>query len=205
MKTNTREKSSKAIATAVKIGILGALAAAVMMLEFPIVVIAPSFYEMDFSEVIVLLGGFSMGPAAAAAIEAIKIIVNLLLGGSTTVGVGELANFLIGCSLVVPASLIYKYKKTRKSAFIGLAAGTVLMVAVGCLLNAYVLLPTYAKAFGVDLQSFIDMGAAINSRITNVATFAILAVAPFNLLKGVLSSAITLLLYKKISPILKKY
>ena len=87
---------------------------------------APAFYEIDFSEVPVLVGCFAMGPLAGAVIELIKIILNLAINGTMTAGVGEVANFLIGCSLVVPAGLIYRKMKTRKGAIIGMVTGTLL-------------------------------------------------------------------------------
>ena len=86
---------------------------------------------------------------------------------------------------------------------IGMAAGTVFMAFIGCFLNAYVLLPAYAKAFGMPVDAFVQMGTAINPAINGIWTFVLLAVAPFNLIKGVLVSVITVLLYKHISPILK--
>lgn len=199
MKTN----SKKSIEVTIKIAILGAVAAVLMLLEFPVVMIAPAFYELDFSEVVVLLGGFALGPWAAVAIEAVKIGINLLIRGSNTLLIGELANFIIGCSLVVPAVLFYHRMHSRKGAIIGMALGTVLMSVVGCLINAYLLLPTYAWLFNVPLQSYITAGSAINGGIKDILSFVVLAVAPFNLLKGVLVSLLTGLTYKRVSPLLK--
>lgn len=85
----------------------------------------------------------------------------------------------------------------------GMAAGTVCMTVLGCFLNAYILLPVYANAFELPIDSLIQMGTKVNQSITGLATFVIFAVAPFNLLKGVLVSVIVLLIYKKISPIFK--
>lgn len=133
----------------------------------------------------------------------LKILLNFAINGTATAGVGEIANFLIGCSLVVPAALIYKFKKTRTGAIVGMAAGTVFMTAVGCLLNAFVLLPTYAVAFGMPIDGLVQMGTAVNSAIDSLTTFVLFAVAPFNLLKGVLVSLIVFLIYKKISPVFK--
>ena len=144
-----------------------------------------------------------MGPLAGAAIELIKILLNFAINGTMTAGVGEIANFLIGCSLVVPAALIYHKKHTRIGAVAGMAAGTVFMTVVGCFLNAFVLLPAYAKAFGMPIDGLVGMGTAVNKHITDLKTFVILAVGPFNLLKGILVSLIVFLVYKKISPILK--
>ncbi len=186
----------------VQIGMLSAIAVVLMLFEVPLP-FAPSFYEIDFSEVPVLVGCFVMGPLAGAAIELIKILLNFVINGTMTAGVGEIANFIIGCALCVPAGIIYKKNRTRKGALIGMASGTVLMVAAGCVMNAFVLLPVYAKAFGMPMEALVGMGSAVNSHITSLSTFVIFAVAPFNLLKGVLVSLIVLLIYKKISPVFK--
>ena len=189
--------------TLVEIAMLGAVAAILMYLEFPLPFIAPPFYEIDLSEIPVLIGAFSLGPVAGACIELIKVLLKLLLKGTSTAFVGDIANFFIGCSFIIPAALIYKKHKTKKTALVGMVVGTVFMAVVGCFLNAYVLLPTYSVAFGMPMDVIIDMGNQVNSHINNVATFVVIAVAPFNLIKGFIVSLITFLLYKHISPILK--
>lgn len=198
----SRRKPRIGIRTIAQISVFSAMATVLMLFKLPLP-FAPSFYELDFSEIPVLVGCFVMGPLAGAVIELVKIVLNLMINQSTTAGVGEAANFLIGCALCVPAGLIYKKLRTRKGAIIGMLTGTAVMTVIGCLLNAYVLLPVYAKAFGMPIHSLIDMGSAINSGITSLSTFVIFAVAPFNLLKGVLVSVIVLLIYKKISPIFR--
>lgn len=246
----------------VTMAVLAAVAAVLMYLEFPLW-FAPPFYEMDFSEIPVLVGAFSIGPAAGFIIETLKIILKLLLKGSTTMGVGDWANLLIGCALVIPASMIYMKNRTKKGAVIGLAVGTLTMSFVGCFLNAYVLLPTYAQAFegawqgflvmgaftaaiafpvfffygrergehpiligiiveivilaaavilmnilhlfsGDSLTGLIGMGTAVNPAITGIWSFVLLAVLPFNLLKGIIVSLITVLIYKRIRVIMKQ-
>ena len=130
----------------VQIAVLGAAATVLMALEFPVPFLAPPFYKLDFSEIPVLVGAFALGPAAGAAIELLKVLLHMLLQGTQTAGVGDLANFLIGCSYVIPAAMIYRSKKTRRRAVAGLAAGSVCMVFAGCVMNAFVLLPAYAAA-----------------------------------------------------------
>lgn len=201
MDNTTKVKSRMRIRTIAQVGMLAAIAVVLMLFEIPLP-FAPSFYEIDFSEVPVLIGCFAMGPVAGAAIEFIKIMLNFAINGTMTAGVGELANFLIGCSLVVPAGIVYRKMKTRKGAIIGMVSGTIFMTLVGCVLNAYLLLPAYGAAFQMPIESLVQMGTAINSNITDLATFVLFAVAPFNLLKGVLVSLIVFLVYKKISPVL---
>ena len=188
----------------VTIGMLGAIAVVLMLFEIPLP-FAPSFYEIDLSEVPVLVGCFAMGPIAGILIELVKIILNLVVNGSVTAGVGELANFCIGCSFCIPAGIIYQHKKTKKSAMIGLISGTLIMTFLGCFINAYVMLPTYAKAFKIPIEGLIEMGTKVNASITDLFTFVMFAVVPFNLLKGVLVSIIVILVYKKISPIIKRH
>ena len=197
---NTKKKMTTRMLT--QIGMLGAIAVVLMLFEIPLP-FAPSFYEIDFSEVPVLIGCFSMGPLAAAFIELVKVILNLVINGTDTAGVGEIANFIIGCSFCVPAGIIYKRKKTKKGAIVGMVVGTLCMTILGCFVNAYILLPTYAAAFEMPIEKLVAMGTAVNENITSLFTFVMFAVAPFNLLKGVLVSIIVLCIYKKISPILK--
>lgn len=181
----------------VLMGMLGALAGVLMMFEFPLVFLAPSFYALDFSEVPVLVGTFAMGPAAGVVIEFIKIAIKLLMKPTTTGFIGEYANFVIGCALIVPAGMIYHTKKTKKSAIKGMAVGTLVMVLSGIAINALVMLPFYSNI--MPLETIIEAGAAINPAVSNVWTFALICVGPFNLLKGVVVSVVTLLIYKRIS------
>lgn len=182
----------------VLMAIFAALATVLMLLEFPLPFIAPFFYEMDLSEIPVLIGSFIMGPVAGVIIEAIKILLMLLIRGTDTAYVGELANFIIGCCFVLPASVFYNKNKTKKSAFVGMTVGTLLMAVIGALINYAILIPFYVK-FGIPLNDIIEMGAKINSLISNKWTFVLICVAPFNIVKGVIDSLITLVVYKRIS------
>jgi len=184
------------------IGMFSAIATILMLFEIPLP-FAPSFYKLDFSEVPVLVGTFAFGPVAGVMIEFVKIILKLLFKGTSTAFVGELANFVVGCSFVVPASILYIIKKTKKQAIIGCVVGTVILTVVGTLFNAVYLLPKFAELYGMPLEALIAMGTAVNPKITNITNFVILAVAPLNIIKGTSVSLITMLIYKKISPILK--
>ncbi len=202
VKNSVRAKNTK-VRTMVQIAMLGAVATILMLLEFPLPFIAPTFYELDFSEVPVLIGAFAMGPLAGAAIELLKILLNFVVNGTLTAGVGELANFLMGCAFVVPAGLIYKRHKTRKCAIIGMVVGTITMVAASAVLNAFFLLPAYGSAFKMPIDAFIGMGQKIIPFIHDLFTFSLFCVVPFNLIKGVVVSILTLVLYKHISQLLK--
>ena len=172
-----------------------------MYLEIPLW-FAPSFYELDFSEIPVLICAFAYGPVAGVIAELCKVFVKLFLKGTSTAFVGDLANYVIGCSLILPASIIYHVKKTRNAALIGMGVGTVVMAVFGSAFNAFYLIPTYVVLFGMPLDAIIGMGTAVNPNIKDVWTLVLFAVVPFNLLKGVTDSAITFLLYKKLSPII---
>ena len=201
MSTNVAEKTKVNTRTLVQIGMLSALAIILMQFEIPLP-FAPAFYKIDFSEVPVLIGGFSMGPFAGVLIELIKVILNVAIKGTMTMGIGDAANFLIGCAFCVPAALIYQKKRTKSGAVTGMVVGTVIMTILGCVLNAYILLPVYAKAFEMPLDALVSMGTEVNGAITGLMTFVLFAVAPFNLLKGILVSLIVFFVYKKIRQVL---
>lgn len=188
----------------VQIAMMAAVAGVLMVIEFPLPFLAPPFYKMDFSEVPVLIGTFAMGPAAGMLIELIKILINFVLNGTQTAGVGELANFLMGCAFIVPAGMIYKRSKTKKHAIVGLIVGTITMSAASVILNAGLLLPAYGKAFHTPIEAFVEMGSAIIPAIgDSLIRFCLFCVAPFNLIKGIVVSLLTLVLYKHISRLLK--
>ena len=201
MSTNVAEKTKVNTRTLVQIGMLSALAIILMQFEIPLP-FAPAFYKIDFSEVPVLIGCFSMGPFAGVLIELIKVILNVAIKGTMTMGIGAAANFLIGCAFCVPAALIYQKKRTKSGAVTGMVVGTVIMTILGCVLNAYILLPVYAKAFEMPLDALVSMGTEVNGAITGLMTFVLFAVAPFNLLKGILVSLIVFFVYKKIRQVL---
>ncbi len=195
--------SKRTIYTITKIAILTAIASIVMLFEFPLW-FAPGFYKLDLSEAVILMGGFAMGPLAAAVIELLKNLINILLNGTTTAFVGEFANFVTGCAFVVPASILYRFCKNRKGAVLSLALGTVSLAIVGSLMNYFILVPAFSKLYNMPLTAIIDMGTKVNPLVTDLGTLVTFAVAPFNLVKGVLCSVINLLLYKRLSRLLHK-
>ena len=181
------------------IGICAAIATVLHILDFPVLFLAPEFYKLDFSELPVLLCGFYLGPSAAVFCEVIKIFLKLLLKGTTTAYVGDLANFVVGCSLVLPATIIYHTKKSKTSALWGCIAGTFVLTVIGSAFNAVYLLPKFSQLYGISLDAIVDMGTIINAGITDITSFVMLAVAPLNLIKGTMISTLTILLYKKVA------
>lgn len=181
------------------IAVCSAIAAVLHMLDFPLLFLAPEFYKLDFSELPVMLCGFYLGPSAAVACEAVKIILKLLLKGTSTAFVGDFANFAVGCSLVLPAVIVYHIKKSRACALWGLVLGTAILTVFGSAFNAIYLLPKFSQLYGIPLDAIIGMGSAINGNIHSISSFVMLAVAPLNLIKGVSVSVLTLLLYKRVA------
>ena len=191
-------KTSKAHYVSI-VGICAAIATILHMLDFPLLFLAPDFYKVDFSELPVLLCGFYLGPASTVACEGIKIILKLLFKGTSTAFVGDFANFAVGCSLVLPATIIYHVHKSKHSAIVGLVVGSLCMSIFGSAFNAIYLLPKFAQLYGIPLDVIIGMGTKINASIKDVTTFVMICVAPLNLLKSGFVSVLTLLLYKRVA------
>jgi riboflavin transporter FmnP len=184
------------------VAVFGAIASVLMLFEIPLF-FAPSFYQLDLSEIPVLICGFYLGPVAGVCCELVKILLKLLLKGTSTAFVGDFANFAIGCALVLPATAIYHIKKSKKSAIIGLIVGSAVMTVFGSAFNAIYLLPKFSQLYGLPLDAIIEMGTAVNGAIHNVTTLVLFAVVPFNILKGIVVSVVTLLLYKRVERLLR--
>ena len=181
------------------IGICSAIAMVLHVLDFPLLFLAPEFYKLDFSELPVLLCGFYLGPAATVACEGVKVMLKLLVKGTSTAFVGDFANFVVGCSFVLPATFLYHRHKSKHSAIIGLVVGTLSMSILGSAFNAIYLLPKFSQLFGLPLETIIAMGTAIRGSVNSVTTFVMLCVAPLNVVKGTVVSVLTMLLYKRVA------
>lgn len=199
--TNVGKRKRVDLKTLIKVSLLGGIAFLILALNFP-VPFAPGFLKWDPSDIPALVAGFSLGPVAGVGVVFVKNVIHLLK--TETFGVGELSNFIIGTSYVLTASLIYKYNRTKKGALIGLAAGTIAMTIAGALSNYFIIIPFYAKVMGFPIPAIIGMGTAVNSAITDMRTLILLGITPFNIFKGTTVSLITLLIYKKVQPLLNK-
>lgn len=186
------------------IGMFSAISGILMLFEFPLPMIAPPFYELDFSEIPVLICGYAFGPVAGVVAEFLKVLIKLFIKSTSTAFVGDLANFVVGCTMILPATIIYHVKKSRKTAVVSCVIGTICMAIFGTAFNAIYLIPAFAKLYGIPLDAIIAMGTAINASIDNIITFVIICVAPLNLVKGTMISVLTNLLYKPLSPIIKE-
>lgn len=185
------------------IGMFSAIAAILHIMDFALPFIAPPFYKLDFSELPALIGAYAFGPFAGVMIEFLKILLKLIFKGTSTAFVGDLANFAVGCSFILPASVIYDFNKKKKTAILSCVVGTIVLTVFGTMFNALYLIPAFSALYGLGIEEIIAMGTSINKGITDLTSFVIIAVAPLNLIKGSVVSLITLLVYKKISPILK--
>lgn len=185
------------------IGVLSAMSAVLMLFEIPLF-FAPSFYKLDFSEIPILIGAYAYGPAAGVVMEFLKILLKLFIKGTSTAFVGELANFAVGCSFVIPAATIYYFKKTKKTAIVACVIGTMILTVFGSLFNALYLLPAFAKMFHMPLDAILAMGQKVNPlmREGSLASFVLVCVAPLNLLKGTLVSVVTMFIYKPLRKII---
>jgi len=159
----------------------------------------PAFIKMDLSELPALIGSFALGPVSGVAVCLVKNLLHLLK--TSTGGVGELSNFILGATFVYTAGMIYKYKKNKKSAIIGSVIGAVAMGVISLFSNYYLVYPVYTKF--MPLEAIIGAYQAINPNVDGLWACLIMFNMPFTFVKGMFSVIITLLVYKRISPIIK--
>lgn len=210
--TAQRSRTHKIAVTAM----LSAAATVLMFLEFPIPFLIPSFVELDFSELPALLAAFSLGPVSGVVVCLVKNVIKGLLFSGTG-GVGEMCNFLLGICFVLPAGLIYRYKKTRSGALIGALAGAVIMAVCSVPVNYFISYPVYTKFLPIDviISMYQEIVQSFNGLLARVGAPALPSVnglldcliafnAPFTLLKGLLDTGLCFLVYKPLSPLLHK-
>ena len=194
--TNAKKKPFLSVRDMTTSAILAAISAILFMVEIPVVL----FYKLDVSSLPVLLGTFALGPIQGLIIQAIKSLLGLL--HSTSQGVGELADFLMGAAMLLPAGIIYHFVRNRKGAILGMGAGTIVATIVGVLSNLFIMIPFYSAAFGMPIESIIGMGQELIPAIDTEFKFVLMITAPFNLFKWIIISALTGLAYKPLSPLL---
>ena len=185
--------------TMLTVTLMAVISFLIMFIEMPLPIF-PEFLKIDISDIPALVTGIVLGPLAGIAVEALKNVLHLLR--TSTGGVGELANFLVGAALILPPALLYKKHQSRKGLLVGLLFGIILMAVVGGLANYYILMPFYQNF--MPLEAIIGMCSKVNPAIKDMQTMILYAIIPFNILKGIVVSVITLLLYGKLTPIFKK-
>ena len=184
------------------IAILGAISFVLMLINFS-VPFAPSFLKFDIAELPGLFAGFFLGPLAGFGVVVIKLLLKIAIQGSETAFVGEFSNLVSSTLFVVLAAWIYKVDRTKKGAVIAMAASTVAVSILAIFLNAYIMFPLYSRLYGMPMEAIIGMGTAINPRINNLVTMMLFSIFPFNLVKHLVTSIITFLVYKRAGNILR--
>ena len=183
-------------------GIFGALGFVLMLLEFPLPLIIPSFIKLDFSEIPALIASFAFGPLYGILVCAIKNLLHLFV--TTSAGVGEVSKFILGAIFVFPAGLIYKKIHNRKGALIGSVIGAVIMAVVSIATNYFIVYPAYVVIYGMPMDAIIGMYKALLPVADNLFKALVIFNLPFNTAKGIVDAAICFAVYKRLSPILKK-
>jgi riboflavin transporter FmnP len=186
----------------IKISLLSVMAFLLMYIELPLPIF-PEFLKIDVSDLPALLGAFALGPVAGVIVELVKNILHGMLAGKTAF-VGELANFLVGSCLVLVSGYIYKARKSKGGAIVALLIGVTVMSVFAGMLNYLLILPLYEKVLGIPVAAVVGMGSKINHNIKDLNSFIIWSIIPFNFLKGIVVSGVTLSLYKSVSPLLHK-
>ena len=187
----------------VRIAMLSAVSLVLMQFDIPLI----GFYKLDFSNVPVLLGAFAMGTGSGIAILALKNLIDGLLL-SQSLGIGQVADFVIVAGLVLPAALIYRRNRTMKNAIIGMIVGSVVMAIDGALMNLFVLIPAYCGEIPfipgfISREAVVGMFTSVIPAVDSVNKVIVMVTLPFNLIKAIAVSVLTALLYKHVSPILK--
>ena len=184
-----------------KVAMLSVIGFVLMYFQLPLTFVAPPFMKLDISDLPVLMGAFTMGPVYGIIIAALKNLMHIIFKGTMTAGVGELSNFIISSTFALVSSYIYRKHRTYKGAVLSMTVGVVAMTILAMTSNYFVVFPLYGKVMPMD--AIIAMGSAITPKITGLFTMMIYSVLPFNLIKGFTTSAVMMLVYKKISPLFK--
>ncbi|WP_297393534.1 ECF transporter S component [uncultured Peptoniphilus sp.] len=184
-----------------KVAMLSVIGFVLMYFQLPLTFVAPPFMKLDISDLPVLMGAFTMGPVYGIIIAALKNLMHIIFKGTMTAGVGELSNFIISSTFALVSSYIYRKHKTYKGAVLSMTVGVVAMTILAMTSNYFVVFPLYGKV--MPMEAIIAMGSAITPKITGLFTMMIYSVLPFNLIKGFTTSAVMMLVYKKISPLFK--
>ena len=201
-KVQTRDDARMRVKKIAFIGLMGAVSAVLMLFRFPLPFMPP-FLSFDFSGLMEMLGGFMFGPMAAVCIIIVKIMLQLVMQGSFSLGTGELQNLILSCAYVLPALIIYHRSKSKKMAVAGMAVSSVFVAVVAVFTNLYLIMPFYVKLFGMSMDDIITMCSTVNPAMKNAVTMALFGILPFNLIKYGVTSLITFIIYKRLSKVIK--
>ena len=195
-------KKTFSIKNLTRIAILGTIGGILMIIDFPIF-IAPSFYKLDIGDLPCLIGAFAMGPVSGLFIQIIKILVKLLFKPTSTAFVGEIAAFIFSSTYCLVASIIYQKNRNKRGANIAIIIGSLSMILVSAIANYYFIIPFYSRLYNMPLEAIISLGSAIFPIIDSLFMFVICCVVPFNIVKVAIIDVLTMLLYKRIAPLLR--
>lgn len=200
MKKENNKKSNVNIRALCVTGIMSALGALLMLVEFPLPMLIPAFIKMDFSELPALITTYAFGPAYGVAVCFLKNVLHLISG--STMGIGELSNFVLGSVLVLIAGLFYKKNKTKKSAVLGASVGSLVMAAVCVFTNYFIVYPLYCKVLGLTMEAIIGMYQELLPSVGSLFTALLIFNLPFTFAKGMIDTLLCALIYKPVSPLL---
>lgn len=196
------EQGSSRVKRMVLVAMLGAISAILMLFEI-VVPLVPPFITFDFSELAIIISGFVLGPVDGLLTILVKILLNLVLTGTKTAGVGELMNFCVSALYMLPSVLIYRKIRSKKGAVIAMAIGTVNVSIMAVIINYFVMFPVYAWAFHMPISALVKEGTHVNPNIDSLFTMMVWAVLPFNLVKYSIISFTTFLVYKRLAGLLR--
>ena len=201
-KVQTRDDARMRVKKIAFIGLMGAVSAVLMLFRFPLPFMPP-FLSFDFSGLMEMIGGFMFGPVAAVCIIIVKIMLQLVMQGSFSLGTGALQNLILSCAYVLPALIIYHRSKSKKMAVAGMAVSSVFVAVVAVFTNLYLIIPFYVKLFGMSMDDIIAMCSTVNPAMKNAVTMALFGILPFNLIKYGVTSLVTFIIYKRLSKVIK--
>lgn len=185
------------------IAVLGALSSLLMAFEFPLP-FAPAYMKFEISDLPALFAGFFLGPVAGALTEVIKILLKLVLVGSSTAFVGEGMNLMCALAYVMPATIFYHLHRTKRGALTALVTSSLVASVFAVLANQYLAIPMYVRLYKIPLAVILKMAAATNPFVHSLTDFLLLTILPFNLIKYTMVSFLTYMVYKKASLALQR-
>ncbi len=184
------------------VGLMGAVSTVLMLLRFPLPFLPP-FMSFDLSGVMEIMGGYLFGPVGAFFVIIVKILLQLIIQGSLSFGTGEIQGLILSCAYVMPAIAVYHWRKSKKTAIIGMALSTVVVSVTAVFTNLYMIIPFYASLAGMTMDDIVAMCTAVNPAMKDTATMVLLGILPFNLIKYGATSAVTFFVYKRLSKVIR--
>lgn len=184
------------------VGLMGAVSTVLMLLRFPLPFLPP-FMSFDLSGVMEIMGGYMFGPVGAFFVIVVKILLQLVIQGSLSFGTGELQGLILSCAYVMPATALYQWKKSKKTAVIGMAVSTAAVSVTAVFTNLYMIIPFYAKLANMTMDDIVAMCTAVNPAMKDAASMVILGILPFNLIKYGATSIVTFFVYKRLSKVIR--